>query len=170
MQLSTIRDDISPTATRAVLVDPTRGVADVAAVIGHAHPDAGSVIRHGISADRLADALASCLTDRFEDPAQVTLLAPIQQPGMIWGIGPTTARTRRTSASRLRRRSPRPSSREPTRSSVRATWPFEAAWRGGDAGGDLHAGTSTEPPSGVTNTSSDSLTTPEPPWRQDVVC
>jgi hypothetical protein len=36
MQLSTIRDDTSPTATRAVLVDPTRGVDDVAAVIGHA--------------------------------------------------------------------------------------------------------------------------------------
>lgn len=87
MQLATIRDDASPAGTRAVLVDSARGVINVDAVIGEEHPDAGSVIRHGISGEQLAEALCSCPGELFGDPAQVTFVAPIQQPGMIWGIG-----------------------------------------------------------------------------------
>lgn len=84
MQLCTIR---AAAGTRAVVVDGARGMADVAGLIGGTYPDAGSVIRAGISGGQLADALSGSPDERFESADDALYLAPIQQPGMIWGIG-----------------------------------------------------------------------------------
>jgi 2-keto-4-pentenoate hydratase/2-oxohepta-3-ene-1,7-dioic acid hydratase in catechol pathway len=85
MQLSTIR--ASGAETTAAVVDPAYGMIDVSSLLGEVHRDAGSVIRAGVSGSRLAEALSSVSPRRFRDPGEAVFLAPVQEPGMIWGIG-----------------------------------------------------------------------------------
>jgi 2-keto-4-pentenoate hydratase/2-oxohepta-3-ene-1,7-dioic acid hydratase in catechol pathway len=86
VQLCTIRENGTPTGTAAVVLDE-RGVVALSDLTGHAYPDAGEAIRAGVSADSLDHALAGAPAEVFRDPASVTFLAPIQRPGMVWGIG-----------------------------------------------------------------------------------
>lgn len=87
MQLSTIRTGPTAADTSAVIVDPVYGMIDVSSVLGDTHPDAGSVIRAGITGSLLSEELSAIPARRFQDPGEAVFVAPIQQPGMIWGIG-----------------------------------------------------------------------------------